>query len=82
MKSVLKKPLGKALLSENGLPKPINILKMTPSKMAALVAPNPTPRPLQKGKNDLTPIKAVLLDNWREPRNALNLWNLSPAYDL
>ena len=55
---------------------------MTPSKMAALVAPNPTPRPFQKGKNDLTPIKAVLLDNWREPCNALNLWNLSPAYDL
>ena len=53
---------------------------MTPSKMAAVVAP--PPRPLQKGKNDLTPIKAVLLDNWREPRNALNLWNLSPAYDL
>ena len=41
MKSVKKKPLGNALLSENGLPKPINILKMTPSKMAALVPPPP-----------------------------------------
>ena len=61
MKSVKKKPLGNALLSENGLPKPINILKMTPRKMAARGPPPPPP--FQQGKNDLTPIKAVLLEN-------------------
>ena len=59
MKSVKKKPLGNALLSENGLPKPINILKITPIKRAALVPPPP----FQQVKNDLTPIKAVLLEN-------------------
>lgn len=59
MKSVKKKTLGKALLSENGLPKPINVLKMTPSKMAALVAPHP--RPPSKGKKRPNPHQGCAL---------------------